>query len=479
MRKANRTTTHAAKDRAPAWSLWFAAAVLAVLIVAVIGTAWAVRHAIAGDLFFSKAQSRAVIALAEFPDLVRTAITEVRGWVEDSPRMLLIVRKKAEQPYWVRRFPAPEDPGYLLFAGVDPVARHSIVQLIRISDGTPVARWDPDWPALFERHTPKKDAPAGNPENGQAVHPLLLGDGDIIFNTNSTTASLVRLGPCSSKPIWVLDEDVHHSNELDASGAAVWVPSVSQDGLSDSSWLRDRIRDDALANFSLEGRLLDKRSFIRILRDNDMHAMVLGTIGVRANEDPIHMNQIQVALYNSRHWNRGDLLISSRGLSTVFLYRPSTGRILWHKTGPWMNQHSVDFVDGHRISVFDNNIVRGAPKEHAFLTPGDTNRVFLYDFDTKQASQPFAALLAEARPVTITEGRARVLPDGGLFIEETEYGRHLRFTRDRLLWSRVNDYDDQYIGLVSWSRYLTADEAKRPLQALASRQCPTTASAIR
>ena len=86
-------------------------------------------------------------------------------------------------------------------------------------------------------------------------------------------------------------------------------------------------------------------------------------------------------------------------------------------------------------------------------------------------SQPFAALLAESKPVTITAGQARLLPDGGLFIEETEKGRHLRFTKDKLLWSRVNDYDKNRIGIVSWSRYLTAEEARVPLQALASRQC--------
>jgi hypothetical protein len=35
---------------------------------------------------------------------------------------------------------------------------------------------------------------------------------------------------------------------------------------------------------------------------------------------------------------------------------------------------------------------------------------------------------------------------------------HLRFEKDRLLWSRVNDYDKDKIGLVTWSRYLTQPE---------------------
>jgi hypothetical protein len=137
-----------------------------------------------------------------------------------------------------------------------------------------------------------------------------------------------------------------------------------------------------------------------------------------------------------------------------------------------MNQHSVDFVDAQRISVFSNNVVSGAPnKEHSFLKKNDINRVYVFDFETNQVSQPYEKLLAEAKPMTLTEGRAQLLPDGGLFIEESNYGRQLRFTKDKLLWSRVNDYDDKRIGVVSWSRYLTAEEASEPLKALAAMQC--------
>jgi hypothetical protein len=303
----------------------------------------------------------------------------------------------------------------------------------------------------------------------------LLSDGDIIFKALD---SLVRMGSCSSQPLWVLDEPMHHSNELDATGS-VWTPSIATDGFPDNRWLHDRVQDDALARVSADGQLLERHSFSEILRNNGLQSLLLGTTGNRPNDDPIHLNQIAVAPGDSRYWRRGDLLISARHLSTVFLYRPSTGRILWHQLGPWMNQHSVDFVDDHRISVFDNNVVANAPKEYAFVKPGDTNRVLLYDFDNGQISEPFAALLAEAKPVTFTEGRARVLPDGGLFIEETNYGRHLRFTRDRLLWSRVNDYDDKRIGMVSWSRYLTAEEARGPLLALAERPCEKASAAVR
>ena len=65
-----------------------------------------------------------------------------------------------------------------------------------------------------------------------------------------------------------------------------------------------------------------------------------------------------------------------------------------------------------------------------------------------------------------------MLPDGGLFVEETNKGRLLRFTRDGLLWSFVNDIGDDKIGAVSWSRYLAPDAAAPALAALVSRRCP-------
>lgn len=474
MKETNHATEQTRQDRAPTWSfwLWLAAAVLVVIIVAVIGTAWAVRNAIVrGDSFWNAPPI--FTALFQFPELVRSAVQEFESSISGDPLPLLIDRKSTEQQHWIRRFPAAEDAGYLLFSGVDPALKRSVVQLIRISDGTPVAHWEPDWTTIYEKITPKMYVSVGSPIAAQASHPLLLADGDIIFNVNMTA---VRLTPCNSRPVWVLDEVVHHSLELDASGAGIWAPSYSHEGYADTPWLQNRIRDDALAHISTDGRMLENRSFTRILRDNGLQAMLLGRFGQTFNKDPIHINHIRVASRNTKYWQKDDLLISARNLSTLFLYRPSTNKIIWYQTGPWMNQHSVDFVDDHQISVLDNNVVFLEPKEHAFLSPDDINHVILYDFDTKRTSQPFEELLKKARPVTISEGVARVLPDGGLFFEETNYGRHLRFTRDHLLWSRVNDYDDQRIGAVSWSRYLTAEEVRIPLQALSSRKCSAVTS---
>ena len=450
--------------------LWLSMFFLLVIIMSVITTASVVRHIlIAPQSRFTEKQSETILFMASFPEKVKSVFVELEQLITGDPLLQLLSRKETESPSWVRRFPAPEDKGYLLFSGVDAKAKQNIVKLIRIADGEEIVRWEPDFLYINNHTSEKKWQPKGSSFNLRPVHPILLKNGNIIFNTGS---SLVRQSSCSSKPLWVLDEIAHHSNELDETGDAIWAPSVSMDGFPENLWLRSHIRDDALGHFSLDGKLLERRSFSNILINNGLGALLMGASGVVQNDDPIHMNQIKAAKLNSRYWKLGDLLISSRHLSTIFLYRPSTNKILWHQTGPWMNQHSVDFVDNHRISVFSNNVVSGpVTKEHSFLTKSDINRVYIFDFDNNKASQPYQKLLAVANPITLTEGRAQITTDGGLFIEETNYGRHLRFTKDALLWSRVNDYDDRRIGILSWSRYLTAEEIRMPLKALAEKNC--------
>ena len=448
--------------------LWLLTSYLLVLIVAVSSTAWLVRSAVLDGSRLTKNQKNIVLLVALFPSKVKIAIQDMYLKINGKKMVseMLIDRSKAEKPSWVRHFPAREDKGYLLISGPDSNSKQPAVKLIRIADGVEKARWQPDF---FEINNQMSNKSKGSWINLKAIHPLLLNDGDIIFNTS---VSLVRQSICSAKPMWVVNDIAHHSNELDENGDAVWSPTVSHDGFPGNLWLKHNIRDDALGHFSLTGKLLENRSFSNILIENGLGPLLLGTSGTAINDDPIHMNQISVAHSDSRYWRRGDLLISSRNLSTLFLYRPSTNKILWHQTGPWMNQHSAYFVDDHQISIFSNNVVSGSPhKIQSFLSKNEINRVYIFDFDNNKASQPYEKLLAVARPITLTEGRARILPDGGLFIEETNYGRLLRFTKNQLLWTMVNDYDNRRIGKLSWSRYLTAEEASKPLKALAAKHC--------
>jgi hypothetical protein len=448
-----------------AFRAWLGACFLLVLLAAVAVTAWVVRNAALGTRF-SERQTLLILTLADFPSLARQAVSQVLG-IGSNP--LLIELRTKEHSHWVDRFPSPEDDGYLLLPTLDAALKQAVVKLIRISDGREMARWVPDWKSIDAKISEKTFAPKGDVALLQPTHPLLLSDGDLIFNTHN---AMVRQSACGGEPVWVLDQAFNHSNEPDAEGN-VWAPSLATDGFADNPWLREHVQDDALALVSVDGKVLKRISFVGVLRRNGLEAFLMGRSGGQPISDPIHLNQISEARTDSRYWKKGDLLISSRHLSTLFLYRPSTDRIIWYKTGPWMNQHSSAFVNDHQISVFDNNVYGGASADQPFMAAGQINRVMLYDFANDRVTEPYAKLLEEARPVTIFAGRAQVLSDGGLFIEENEAGRHLRFTRDRLLWSRINYYDErhQWISASPWARYLTPAEVNAPLHALRQRRC--------
>ena len=431
-----------------------------------VGTAWAVRHAMLSGRSLSDTQKLSVLEIAKLPTYVKDAAIELLSQLSDEPGPQLQKLTPLQITTWVRHFPEPADTGYLLYSGIDRINKQSIVELIRVSDGQSIARWIPDWNYIsnngllttwFSRSSMKRLIPNS---------PLLMPNGDIVFQT---APFLIRMDICTGKPIWKLDKSFHHSVELDSIGNIV-VPAKSDLDFPVKVWSSEKWQDDSIAIVSPNGTLIQNSSFVKILIDNNLTALLFGIGGTEnSGGDIIHMNQITPALNDSDFWKKHDLLISSRHLSTVFLYRPSTGKIIWHQTGPWMNQHSAEFVDDHRISVFSNNVI--GRQQFDFISQTDHNTVVVYDFRSEKTSEPFKNFLDEAKPRTRTQGRARLLPDGGLFIEESNFGRHLRFSADGLMWSRVNNYDGESVAVLSWSRYLTKSEAEGPINAIKLKVC--------
>ena len=59
---------------------------------------------------------------------------------------------------------------------------------------------------------------------------------------------------------------------------------------------------------------------------------------------------------------------------------------------------------------------------------------------------------------TVTEGVSQILPNGDLFLEESNFGRTLYFNSDgSLRWMHVNRAENGEINKVAWSRILYDD----------------------
>jgi Arylsulfotransferase (ASST) len=370
-----------------------------------------------------------------------------RGILNGSYRRLYLVSKASIPDFeqWQHAFPAPDDTGFLLYSGFDAAIESNAVRLIRISDGATLIDWDikshgkQGWEAYY--------SPTAIAE------PLILPGGDIVVNIDGF---LSRIRSCQSGFVWRTEKETHHSIEFDSAGNILTLSYLPSSYL-ENPLMAARVLDNSLLRVSPEGKVLDERSFSEILLRNGFHELLLGHLGVGSNLDPLHLNQLVEANRTTSYWNKGDLLISSRHMSTVFLYRPSTDKIIWHQTGPWLNQHSAYFVGDSQIALLDNNVVT-INGTTIFLKPEDTNRVFVYDFATQQLSQPYADILKQLRPRTGSEGIARISGDGSLFLEETNYGRLMKMTPTRLQWSYINSAGTEDVAQLRLSRYYTRDE---------------------
>lgn len=362
--------------------------------------------------------------IAEYPALVYHSFNSIMGY--DLP----IINKKqitlSGFIYFNKNF---KDSGLILESVYDKNSQQSIIKLIAVESGRTIYSWIPQIKKKF-----------GN-QYKLLSHPYLLKDGSVIANCGGLLIKIDSL----SKLLWVINKSFHHSVEVD-SDSNIWVPCQFEP-YTINPFAKRKIDDDAITKISPDGKVLFIKSVAQILLENKYTALLLGTGSV--TKDVIHLNEIKPALYSSRYWEKGDLLISIRNKSTVFLYRPSTNKIIWLQTGPWICQHCPDFIDSSRISVFGNDVLVNS----TYLLNGH-NDIYIHDFSKKITSTPYSNMMRELKVSTPAQGRLKILSNGDVLIDETENGRIIRANKNGPIWIFENKFDENHIALSCWSRYL-------------------------
>jgi len=433
--------------------------VMVLLFIGIIGSVLfgaSVRHQLLAPESRLGSFGEGLLKIAEFPALVRDVVTQAQAQRIKDERFANLdgFKKDGKLPAGVLA-----DDGYLLLSSYDADKEQSTVQLIQINTQKTLHEWVPDIDYLNELNILSEEYSDDftAQSNFRLVNPLPVNGTRLVFNNGS---GLYGMNLCGENDMFT-DGTFHHSNEIDHEGN-IWTPSVVY---PHSFEKLGNFRDDSIAKISPSGEVLFNKSVAEILVENGYRGLLaVSGIGGQKGEDPIHLNDIQPALTDSDHWEKGDLLLSLRHRSTVMLYRPSTNKILWLKTGPWTNQHDMNFVDDHTISVFGNDVIFGE------LFDGH-NSVYFYDFKTNVVSEPYQKIMKEMEVRTLTEGRGTPLLGGDLFIEETNNGRTLKVSKDKVQWEYVNRIDKDTIAMSSWSRYLTQQEAKPILAQLKDNSC--------
>ncbi len=353
-----------------------------------------------------------------------------------------------------------QDKGYLLLSVYDPRREQAIVQLVRIRDQKLIYEWVPDIVKLA--NADKVESSYKSPivaSHYRLFHPFLMEDGGLILKDYSP---VYKIDHCS-RIEWTVNGVYHHSTERDADGS-FWIPSILDPSPYEGTPLAHS--DDAIEKISTDGKVLFKKSVTEIFKDNDLFWM----LGVGYTEDPLHLNDIQPALYDSEYWKRGDVLVSLKNRSVVFLYRPETGKIIWYRMGPWLNQHDADFVGDSQIMVFGNDII-DVPVGPSTFVNGHSD-IYLFDFKTGKINKPYSKAMKDLNVRTPTEGLSEMLKNGDVFVEETNRARILRIGPGRVKWEYVSVVDSDNIAMLTWSRYLYESQVLPLLPKLNTDSCP-------
>ena len=317
---------------------------------------------------------------------------------------------------------------YLLLSKYDGNLNEGVIELIDLKNFKLLHTWNPDidsFNKLFEKVDEFKDIEIDHNNSRVTLnHPFLGKDGSLWFNN----PPLRKIDKCSNLISQNTHDIFHHSIESDFEGN-IWVPSnMFPQSLPIEKVGRESAReggfiDDAIVKLSNEGKVLFEKSVSQIFIDNNMEYLLFAVGNTIFDNDPIHLNDIQPVNYSGEYWQKGDVFLSLRHQSMVLLYRPSTNKIIWKGTGPFFHPHDIDILDKNRISVFNNN-------DKNFLSGNKVdgnNEVIIYDFNTKEYSSYLSKSLIENDVRTITGGTSQILPNGDLFVEETDSGRTLYF----------------------------------------------------
>ena len=140
----------------------------------------------------------------------------------------------------------------------------------------------------------------------------------------------------------------------------------------------------------------------------------------------------------------------------IVLYRPSNNKIIWKIQGPFFNQHDVDILDDHRISIFNNRMQKLHDQK---LSVDGNNEVIIYNFKNGEFSTYLKNSMIKNDVRTRNQGLIEILPNGDLFVEEQNFGRTLYFNSDGTLrWTHLNRSNNRDVWYVGWSRILHKSE---------------------
>ena len=338
------------------------------------------------------------------------------------------------------------EAGYLVVARYAPSSESSedpvVVEMFDLNRRKIVHSWKPVSAGVLQRFN-------------------ILPDGSLLVGGQR---QVLRMDACSNV-VWEQPLRAHHSFERDVDGN-FWSPRpVEQNTIPRTN---PDFYEDGVIRFSPAGEVLSQITLSSaVMRAGHSH-LFYGDMG-RFFGRQFRMNDVEPVLQDGPFWRRGDLFVSLRFASVVFLYRPATDEVLWFQAGPWLSQHDVDVVSDSEISVYSNNTFIDEDGDRQVL---GANEVYVHDFATGETRSPWREAMRRHDVRTRRRGGAAVFGDGSLMLEEGNYGRILMLSPDgEEVWSYVNRASNGMVYEIEASRWLDAWYGAEMARSIASVDC--------
>ncbi len=334
---------------------------------------------------------------------------------------------------------------YLLLSRYDGETELNVVELVDLDTQEIVYSWPLDDSEFRVEATdnPFIKFPGVDGEFLLVRHPFAEANGDLVFH--ASYSPMYSIDMCGDLEWQNTDFAFHHSLERDENGD-YWVPGVRRTSLETFD---ETFKDDHIVKISDTGEVLYSKSVTEILIENDLINRMY--VYDRYVTDPIHLNDVEPVLSDSDFWKKGDVFLSLAHLNMVLLFRPETGEVLWWSQDAIMHQHDIDIVGPGAVSVYNNNRTTRASGD---LVLG-LNELVLYRLEDDTHTTHFQEAFSRLQIKTVNQGLHDFSSDGGVMVEETNYGRVIMFDQSGdLLWEYVNRASDGRIYTMNWVRLM-------------------------
>lgn len=325
-------------------------------------------------------------------------------------------------------------PGLLVVAG-STGKRVTSVRIITRS-GDVVHEWRPVWDEIWpadEGNFPER------PVEGMYLHGVaVLPDGSLVANFEHQ--STFRLDPCGNI-LWKLDNLGHHSVHP-ATDGTVWVSAEDRSASEETKYPFHEapLRSWTMQQIGVDGEILRTIRVIDVLFQNDLAGLLylssLSSGEPIVSGDTLHLNDVDVFPegWESGVFSPGDLMMSLRNINTIAVVDGETLELKFLSVGRVVRHHDPDFLDGDRISVFDNRIQSLAPEAGP-----PHSRIVEMDARTGDAKTVVDGASEEMPFFTQIMGMHQRLANGNILVVPSGEGRVLEFTSDaRLAWRYDN-----------------------------------------